>query len=160
MENWEKKIKLEDDELVTSYFSKFFNLNIPIIFVETADKVRPKQALLVTGLIENEMNWIDESLKAILEYYKEAYPGYRKGWELGDADEETIEQYLPKEINQIKLLKLITPAEIYINPEEDCESGTFGFGLECEWDTEHGLGVYFNDWKVCKTGGMGIAFGY
>lgn len=159
MENWHEKIKLEDDELVTSYFSNFFNHDISIRFLGTKDNVNFKQNALVNEIIENEDFWIKECITSLLKYYVEAYPHYKIGWKLGGVDEKTIEEYLPKDINVIKLLKLITPAEIYIEPEEACDKGKFGFGLDCEWDIEHGIGVYFDNWKVFRVGGMQVAFG-
>ncbi|MCU0437456.1 MAG: hypothetical protein MUC49_06030 [Raineya sp.] len=159
MEIWLKNIKLQDDELITSYFSKFFNTDISIRFVGTNNQIQPNQANLVTDVIKNEIFWIEKAIDALIQYYKETYADYKIGWELSNLDDAVIEQYLPKEINQTKLLKLITPSEIYISPEESCEYGTFGFGLECEWDIEHGLGVYFKNWEVYEVGSMDVAFG-
>jgi len=159
MELWLKNIKLQDDELITSYFSKFFNTDISIRFIGTNNQVHLNQANLVNDLIKNEISWIGKAIDALMQYYKETYPDYKIGWKMSDLDDAAIEQYLPKEINQTKLLKLITPSEIYISPEDDCEYGAFGFGLECEWDIEHGLGVYFKNWEVCEVGSMVVAFG-
>lgn len=159
MKDWKNNLKSDDDELVTSYFSAFFKIEIPIRFIGTADEVRPNQEALVTEMIEYEDRWIEESIRAILEYYKEVYPDYRMGWELNGSDDVTIEQYLPEEIDREKLLKLITPSELFIAEEENYEPGRFGFGLECEWDIEHGLGVSFNQWKASEVGGMDVAFG-
>jgi hypothetical protein len=132
MELWLKNIKMENDELTTSYFSEFFNTDIPIKFVGTNNQIHTNQANLVTDLIKNETFWIEKAMDALIQYYKETYANYKIGWKLSDIDDAIIEQYLPKDINQTKLLKLITPFEIYISPEDDCEYGKFGFGLECE----------------------------
>lgn len=160
MQNWKNNFKPDGGELVTNYFSKYFNTAISIRLMGTADRVHPEQEALITELIDNERNWVEESVHAILEYYKEVYPDYRMGWELGGGDEASIEACLPKEIDRAKLLKLITPSEIYIAEEESIQPGTFGFGLECEWDVEHGLGVSFSHWNVREVGGMDVAFGY
>lgn len=159
MENWKEKLRLEDDELVTSYSSKVFNTEIPIRVMGTSDKIHRRQEQVISQLITEESRWIEKAIVGIIDYYKEVYPDYKMGWELGGADENTIENYLPKEINREKLLKLISPSEIYINPEEECDPGRFGFGLECEWDEEHGLGVYFDNWRITEVGGMDVAFG-
>ena len=160
MDNWKKNIKLEDDELVTAYSSVFFKTEIPIRLMGTNDKIHPKQERIISQLITEESKWIEKTINSILDYYKQSYKDYKTGWELGGADEKTIEQYLPKDINREKLIALISSGEIFINPEEQCATGQFGFGLECEWDIEHGLGVYFNNWIVTDTGGMDVAFGY
>jgi hypothetical protein len=76
------------------------------------------------------------------------------------ADEATIEEHLPKEMDREKLLTLIAPAEICIFPEELCDDGSFGFTLDCTWDDEHGLGVNFRNWKITDVGGMDVAFIY
>lgn len=160
MDSWKEKLKLEDDELVTTYLSTVFKVEISIRLMGTSDKVHPKQEQIISQLITEESKWIEKAILAIIDYYKDTYSDYKLGWELGGTDEATIEKYLPQEINREKLFKLITPGEIYINQEEECESGRFGFGLACEWDVEHGLGVYFDNWEITDTGDMDVAFGY
>ncbi len=156
--NWTDNLKLEEGEFITSYKSEFFDTEISITFMDTEDQIHPKQTELVNQLIENEKSWIEDSISSIIEYYKKVYKDYRSGWESGGVDEVTIEQYLPKEINREKLLELISPGEIYISPEEECEDGKFGFALDCEWDEEHGVGVAFENWKVKEVGVMDVAF--
>jgi hypothetical protein len=160
MKSWNGKLKLQDDELVSSYSSDVFNSEIPIRFTGTNDTVHEKQAQLVSLLVANETQWMDKAINSVIKYYKEYYPDYKKGMEWAGADEEFIEKCLPKEMNREKLLNLLTPSEIYINPEEECELGSFGFGLDCEWNPEHGLGVYFDNWEIIEIGGMDVAFGY
>lgn len=43
MEDWNSKIRLDDGELVTSYYSTIFEAKIPIRFIGTSDKVHLKQ---------------------------------------------------------------------------------------------------------------------
>jgi len=160
MENWTDNWEVDDGELVTRYFSKIFGSNIPMRLMGTVDKAQSNQVENITHIIQREAIWIEAALNALLTYYQEAYPYYRLGWEMGGADEATIEQALPKHINREKLLQLMVPTEIYISPEATCKVGTFGLGLECEWDEEHGLGVYFDEWAVYETGGMDVAFGH
>lgn len=158
MNNWKEKLKLEGDEFVTSYFSKFFSAEILIRFKGTGDKVYPKQSALVSELIKDESKWLNDAVNGILDYYQEVYLDYRDALASWGTDEETIEEILPMEIDAEKLLTLITPVEIYINPEEECAPGRFGLGFECEWESEHGLGVSFNEWDVNEVGVMEVAF--
>jgi len=160
MKDWTKNLKLDGDELVTFFNSNFYNTDIYIRLMGTNDKVHEKQSNLINEIISNNLDWQSKSVSAIVEYYKKSYEDYRIGWQMGGADEETIDKFLPKDINSKKLLTLITPSEIYIKPEENCEEGTFGFGLECEWDEEHGLGVFFRDWVVFEVGGMDVSFSF
>ncbi len=158
MSNWIDTLTLDEDEYITTYKSVFFNKEIVIRFSETNSSVGENQKRLVDYIIKNEKDIMDMSMLSIIAYYNEYYPNYKEGWESGGADDAMIEKYLPKEINRQKLLKLIDPAELYINPEEKIETGVFGFALDCEWDVEHGLGISYENWKVKEVGGMDIAF--
>lgn len=156
--DWKIKLKREDDELVSIYESKFFDTEISILFIDSGDKLDSTQIALTNSIINNEHIWIENAISSITNFYKEAYPNYKTGWSSGDLSESEIEKYLPQKINREKLLKLITPSEIYIGSIDQCQNGIFGFGLECEWDIEHGLGLQFDNWKVNKVGGNEVAF--
>lgn len=158
MNDWKEKLILDDDELVTTYFSKVFNTEIAIRLIGTDDKVHSKQEQVLSRLINDETVWMEKAFNSIMNYYREVYPDYKLGLKIGGADAETIEEYLPKEINRKVLLRLIEPSEIFISHELNCSDGKFGFGLECSWDVEHGLGVLFDNWEVVDVGGMDVAF--
>jgi hypothetical protein len=160
MEHWRNYLTAEDGELTTKYFSEFFKQEIIIVFMDTQEKVYPKQIELINSIINHENKWIEDTLKCLVDYYKEGYSDYKDGWEMEGADEATIEEHLPKEMDKEKLIKLITPAEICIFPENSCDDGNFGFALDCTWDDEHGLGVSFRNWKITDVGGVDVAFIY
>jgi hypothetical protein len=160
MEHWINHLTAEDGELTTKYFSEFFKRETTILFMDTEDKIQAKQTELVNKIISQEHQWIEDVLKSLVNYYKEGYADYKDGWEMEGADEATIEEYLPKEMDREKLLTLITPADICIFPEESCDDGSFGFTLDCTWDDEHGLGINFRNWKITDVGGMDVALIY
>lgn len=44
------------------------------------------------------------------------------------------------------------PFSINLPEPEDCKEGTFGLTMECSWDIEHGVGVWFENWKPTRVG--------
>lgn len=160
MNNWEKKIISENGELVSSYKSVFFNHKIPIRFLKTSEEIGPVQKSTISLLIENEMEVMDQVMASVLSYYKSVFMEYRNAWKEAGADKEVLDEVLPKIVDQSKLIKLIKPMEIYIFEDIVMEAGDFGMAFHCEWDIEHGFGIFFENWKASDVGLMEVAFGY
>lgn len=159
MKNWKENLELRFDELYSFYYNQFFKAKIEIAFLDSSKLVAAQESL-VNEIIDKEKKWGPKVIEAIIIYYKKTYSDYKNGWEMGGADAKTIEKVLPKEIDKEKLLPLIELSEICIAPEQNCESGSFGFALGCDWDEEHGLGIAFKNWKVIDVGGTDVAFNY
>lgn len=159
MKNWKENQIIAYGDLHSSYYSTLFKTKIEIWFADTFS-LGANQEKLVNQITEQEKEWVPKAISALMIYYKKTYVDYKKGWEMGGADQKAIEEVLPKEINTEKLLQLITPEEICIKPEKNCENGSFGFALGCNWDEEHGLGVAFKKWKVIDVGDIDVAFNY
>lgn len=47
---------------------------------------------------------------------------------------------------------LEAPFHVQIPESEACKEGTFGLTCECKWDIEHGVGVWFENWRPTRVG--------
>lgn len=157
MKNWKENLELRFDELYSFYYSQFFKIKMEIAFLDSSELTTAQESL-VNEIIDQEKEWGLKIIEALLIYYNKTYSDFKRGWEMGGADEKLIEKVLPKEIDTEKLLQLVEPSQLCIRPEENHDKGSFGLALGCDWDEEHGIGVVFKNWKVIDVGGMDVAY--
>jgi len=102
--------------------------NFTVIFLE-AERYQPECEV-----------WVDK----IKTYWDEATK------DLHNQVSDYVKKLYKEEIGQYELL------DLYIHLED--EMGTFGLMYRLENDTEHGLGVKFEDFKIKKVGPAETAF--
>jgi hypothetical protein len=92
-------------------------------------------------------------LDAVLEAVHTEYPRLR-----GRLKEFVDEHSMPPGSEPAGLLRLISPNIIHLlaNPKDGFTR--VGFGFDCKWDEDHGLGVLTHQGRVIKVGGADEAF--
>jgi hypothetical protein len=50
------------------------------------------------------------------------------------------------------------PFSVYLPDIDSFKEGKFGISMECTWDMEHGVGVWFENWKPVKSGFADTAY--
>ncbi len=130
-----------------------FNTTVDALFWDTTDSISDIQRKNYDDFISKQEILLPDILNKVFEYYKTAYPDYKKGWTMGgNISEKELEKYLPKPTTPDALKKFITPVFVYIQNKKDCKPGTIGIDFDCTWDIENGLGVKIENWKVTEAG--------
>ena len=80
---------------------------------------------------------------------KDVYPQIQG---LYGYDEEEKSKYMPDIIKPEDFKKLIKPNTIIILDVAKDGMSYIGFGFDCEWDEEHGLGVMTHGGKIVEIG--------
>jgi len=69
------------------YFSRsIFSTVARILFCSKKTEITLFQELVISQLILNESVWTEKVFYSIIDYYKEVYPDYKFGWEIGGMD--------------------------------------------------------------------------
>jgi hypothetical protein len=112
----------------------------------------PAQQKAYERLLAKQDKVRDALLKALLKHYQEARPDYE------DFLGEEFDELMPdvKKIDGFR--DLIVLAKIYLQTAEKKGLAYIGYGLDCTWDGEHGLGVLMHGERVVDIGGEDTAF--
>ena len=130
-----------------------FDTTGDIIFWDTKDSISNDQRKNYEGFISKQDFLTPGILNKIFEFYKIAYPDYKKGWTTdGNISDKELQETLPKPTTPEDLKKFITPVFVHIQNKIDCKPGTIGIEFDCSWDIENGLGVKIENWKVVEAG--------
>ena len=66
---------------------------------------------------------------------------------------DTVKKDSPSEENANDFVDfLLATFHVHIPEPEDCQEGSFGLTCECKWDPEHGVGVWFENWRPTRVG--------
>ena len=118
-------------------FPKPFELSLP-----SGLKVHPEQ-LETLDQIESHLNetLMQEVIDKMHKFYVEGQVNIREM--LPTMIQETTADFVEY---------LEAPFHIQIPEPENCKLGSFGLSSECKWDQEHGVGVWFENWKPVRVG--------
>jgi len=142
-----------NDELKLEARYNSFDTTVEMLFWNTKNSINEIQRKNYEGFISKQDRLTPEILNKIFEFYKQAYPAYKKGWTMnGNITDKELEKYLPKPTTPDALKKFITPGIVHIQNENDCKLGTICIEFDCTWDIENGLGVTIENWKVIAAG--------
>jgi hypothetical protein len=108
------------------------------------------QARAFQHLLDNQ-----QALKAtVLDGIFSAYDGWRESY-IADAMHP---EDMPKLSNPGSLVHLVTPYTVHVLANEKDGFTCVGFGFDCKWDEEHGLGVLTHKGQVLEVGQADTAF--
>jgi hypothetical protein len=126
------------------------------------------QARAFQHLLDNQKDIRHAVLEGIFSVYgewRENYYGgkissdggktYQSGWELPKMFPP---ENMPKLANPDDLVRLISPATVYVLAKETDGFTRIGFGFDCKWDQEHDLGVLTHKGRVVEVGQADTAF--
>ncbi|OGC07533.1 hypothetical protein A2526_03965 [candidate division WOR-1 bacterium RIFOXYD2_FULL_36_8] len=147
-----------DEELILKTKFKSFNKKVEILFCDTAGSPNKIQQKTYDGFIEKQDALAADMLQKIFKFYKQSYSDYEAGWKAGGMSGKKLEKFLPKPTTAEALKSFITPATIYIQNKAKCKEGTLSIEFDCTWDTENGLGVLVENWRVVDVGHAEIAY--
>jgi uncharacterized protein DUF6985 len=100
-------------------------------------------------LIKNQSKIRDAILKAVMK----AYPKWLASCGIDDPATEPHLAHLPRKFKNVKELRShIGLRTVYIVPAEKAGIAYVGYGFECSWDPEHGLGVATHRTKILEVG--------
>lgn len=155
-----------DEHTIQAHYDAF-DTTVEVVFTETPHSISECQKQNYETFIRKQNELTPKIVKAIFEYYKEAYSDYKDGAEIfkelhpdAHTTEEEVEELLPTPTTAENLKKYYTPLSIYIQSAKDCVDGTIGIAFTCSWDVKSELGVRIDNWDHIQVGIQDIAYLY
>jgi len=140
---WEGTVQLD-------YWMAYFETHEPISLNVGGDKLISEiNDTHINGyyyLIKNQQSILNSILSALIDIYPQLQEQY-------NYDEDEKSKYMPDIIKQEDFKKIIKPNTITIIDVAKDGMAYVGFGFDCEWDDEHGLGVMTHSSKIVRIGG-------
>lgn len=143
-------------------FSNKFELEMP-----SDSKLHPKQ-LSILNQIESKVDeaLMQEVIDKLHEFYVEGQKQFRDVLpamiQMGAFTQEMydlLKEESPNEENSSDFVDFLEePNKIHLPEPELCGDGTFGLTCECKWDVEHGVGVWFENWKPVRVGFADVCY--
>lgn len=131
----------------------------------TKDEIKSIVDEIQTNLKEHSLlSGLKMSYDFYLEGQKYLETVYPKMIELGAITESQIAEQKKNSPNTEgfeldDFLKYLEPPFVLMLSEENPKKkGTFGITVECSWDPEHGLGIWFENWIPIEAGFAEVAY--
>ena len=127
-----------------------FILNIHAM--DESEKPTAAHAKTFSDFLADPQRAAKQIIDAIFAYYKEHYRSWKKYFKGKEGKE-----LLPEPTSPDVLRERLTFQSMLIYPPGE-GSIALGFGFDCSWEQEHGLGVRWRDGKVEEVGYADVAF--
>ncbi len=120
---------------------------------ELLDAPDSLRSLVLGGIFSVYASWRDDHFGSKVS--SDGGATWQTGWDLP-------EQYPPDQMPAVRspeeLCQLIRPGAIYVMSVPKDGSTRLGFGFQCRWDEEHGLGVSVHNGEIVSVGDAAEAF--
>lgn len=119
-----------------------------------ANGITPEQQQALDYFTEHEEQIHAAVRKAVYQYYKEAYPDFKKGAELGKAlygGTERIDDIIPPIKDGTELDSIVEFTQILIHPVIEGKA-PIGIELFGSWDENYGIGIRLLNCEVTDIG--------
>jgi hypothetical protein len=107
-------------------------------------------------LISNELAISQAVSHAILEYYSANCEEWRSARR--PLSKSFTEKTVPRVLTLEKLKRLVCLLDVHVHESSKDGFSFVGFGFECSWDEEHGVGVLTHKGAIVDVGQMDIAY--
>lgn len=117
-----------------------------------SSKLDEKEVNAYKYLIENQSFIQTKMLTNLLKIYPELQ-------EVSGLDEEDLQECMPHLKSTSEFKNLISLSSVYILNNAKENISFVGFGFDCSWDDEHGVGIMTHKEKIIEIGEFATAFG-
>ncbi len=115
----------------------------------------PQQATTAQSILSRDTTLRDSICTELLTFYNERI--YGTSMVMDDDGNDVTEHYVPS-INTAEGIWMLLSAPFCFRIPEEAPSniaGYFVLDCECRFDSEHGLGIHFQDWAITNFTGSG-----
>lgn len=149
MSNWKQTVQFEDEELTAQVaVPGLKTMNAVRVHFLEADELTSAAEAALDALLQKLPELEPAIIRAAFENYQHISKEFGRIY--GD------EVRLPVAANAQDLRSFYWLVTLYLSYKP--ELGEFGLGFGCDWEEEHGFGLYFRQWQIVDNGDYTVAF--